>query len=181
MLLFKVMDKEGMLLWDTYTAFRYVEPKSTEYGTFEKCVMLTVGRSIKPKEEIDIEAIKSLPSNTQKNLLEKYNMETFLRPELNLRDKIVNTMIKAYFSIDKKVRKKLGIKMTYDEETKQYEIYQYQKFRRPEDMLPLLTGIGVSISYLAKKEKKTSAQIEDLKRNMFNNLITGFEIGLKKK
>jgi len=180
MLLFKVIDRKGMLLWDTYTAFRYVEPKTTEYGSFKKCIMLTVGRSIKPSEEIDVEAIKSLPSDTQKVLLEKYSIETFLRPELSLRDKLINAMIKAYFSIDKKIRKRLGIKMTYDKETKQYEVYQYQKFRHAEDMLPLLTGLGVSISYLAKKEGKTPAEIEDIKRRMFNNLITGFEIGLKK-
>jgi len=161
-------NKDSMLIYAPYISFRYSPPKITEYGNFGSKVMISVGRTI--KSNIDKEKIAQLPKKTRDILIQKSTLESFQRPEITTKDKIMNTIIRSYINMDSKIKKALGIMATHDKERNVFEIYQFFKAQSIEELMPISHGYGRSIGVMARISKLSEDQLESVIREAQTNI-----------
>jgi hypothetical protein len=166
----------------------YVEAKETMTGKHEPCVMITIGRRIKDDKEIDKEAIRVLPVSIQEKVLGKYTDETLRSgPPLTLRERIIEAMKDTVRKINHVFFKTLGLNIVNkdkdeeeeEDEAGQFEIYEYIKYRKPEDMLPMIYGdfmaLGVLCNMGRLKQEEIFSMIKSLQLQAGKFTMLGYD------
>lgn len=169
---YRFFTKEELLLWKPYCSFRFVAPKTTEYGVYKNPkVMISIGRII--KRDVDKAKIRQLPLKTQDKLRNKYTLETFAKPNLSVKDALINKIIVLW----KSAGKVLGVSMDKTEDS--IEIYQYIKASAPEELEQFVVGLGMSLGCLAQMKHFKVQENEDYKKYLTAKFRMAYNKGLE--
>lgn len=167
---------EDIILWRNYFGVRVLEPKVTEFGSYDKKICLSIGQQLKTKAEIE-KALDNATEETRekiKRLAPSHALTGFTKEEKKgFFKRLKGSLMGAY----KKVGKFLGVEFAGEEPL---ELYHYVKFSDVEDYMSVFSGVGLGFGALCKINNISQNDMERKLRKWFKYIMSNAKRGWKK-
>jgi len=168
---------ESIILWDNYIGVRILEPKNTDYGSYNRKICISVGQQLKSKERIE-KILANLDDKTRKkieDLAPQHTLSGFVngKHENNIFKRLKGAFIGAY----KRVGRFLGIEMASENPL---ELYHYVKFSDINNFIPIFAGMSIAFGSLCQINKVSKNEMENILRREFKIMLDSSKRGYEK-